>query len=221
MNIPKPEAVIFDMDGLLVDSERQSRKASQRAAAEFDYEITDDLYLEMVGRAPDEIYQLFLDTFGNDFPLEGYQKHRNRFLKAIEQEQGVPFQPGVQSILTYLGALEMTCSVVTNSKREDAEARLNGIRKNFHSITARDEARRNKPHPDPYLLAVSKLKLDSAKCLVLEDTDTGALAAHAAGINVIIVPDLKQPSKEAAGKAIAVCNSLIEVEKLFRKSWGQ
>lgn len=220
MDIPKPEAVIFDMDGLLVDSERQSRKASQLAAKEFGFEITDGLYLEMVGRAPDEIYQLFIDTFGSDFPLEGYQKHRNQFLKQIEQEQGVPFQPGVQSLLTFLGSLEITCSVVTNSKREDAEARLNSIRNKFHSITARDEARRNKPHPDPYVLATSKLKLDPAECLVLEDTDTGALAAHAAGIDVIIVPDLKQPSKEAADKAITVCSSLIEVEKLFRKSWG-
>lgn len=207
------------MDGLLVDSERMSRKASQIIAAEYGYQVTDKLYLEMVGRQPDDIQKLILNRFGDNFPYEVYQKKRKEYLQRLEQENGVPLQAGVESIFSFLETRDITFSVVTNSAREDAEVRLSEIMGRIHSITARDEAPRNKPHPDPYLSALDKLKLDASDCLVLEDTDTGALAAHAAGIDVIIVPDLKQPSKEAAEKAIAICSSLSEVEELFRASW--
>lgn len=219
MQIPKPKAVIFDMDGLLVDSERMSRKASQITAAEYGYQITDKLYLEMVGRQPDDVKKLILNRFGNDFPLEVYQKKRKEYLQNLERDNGVPLQAGVESILSFLEMHDITISVVTNSAREDAETRLSGIMDRLHSITARNEAPRNKPYPDPYLAALDKLNMTASACLVLEDTDTGAFAALAAGIDVIIVPDLKQPSKEAAEKAIAICHSLSEVEELFRASW--
>jgi len=207
------------MDGLLVDSERMSRKASQKIAAEYGYLVTDKLYLEMVGRQPDDIQKLILNRFGNEFPFAVYQKKRKEYLQRLERENGVPLQAGVESLFTFLETHGITFSVVTNSAREDAELRLSGIMDRLHSITARDEAPRNKPHPDPYLAALDKLQLHASDCLVLEDTDTGALAAHSAGIDVIIVPDLKQPSNEAAKIAITVCNSLSEVEGLFRASW--
>ena len=188
-----PQAVIFDMDGLLFDTERLGRECWQQAAREFGFEISNQLYEEAIGRPVSATLELFSSRLGAGFDAQAVRARRLELAKQKIESQGVPIKTGASELLSYLASRTVRCALVTSTDANRALDYLGraGLRAAFSVVVTGDDAEHHKPAPDLYLVALKRLGLSAEQCLVLEDSDFGIQAAHAAGIRVVWVRDLK------------------------------
>jgi HAD superfamily hydrolase (TIGR01509 family) len=217
MVFPRPvAAVVFDMDGLLIDSESLVREGILRAAANLGLDMPISLCAAMIGLPADKSQALIQDHYGPDFDLQGFLTEEWREVAALFAE-GVALKTGVVELLDHLDALGLPRAVATSSSRGSANANLghNNILHRFGLIVAREDVERHKPYPDPFLKAARLLGVDPAACLALEDSHNGVRAAHAAGMMTIMVPDLLDPTEEMHAKCVHIAESLHEVARLL------
>lgn len=205
--------MIFDMDGLLLDSERIAREAWKQAGAAAGYDIPDDVYLQVVGRTLPDTERLFKTLLGDAFPFAHVRQLRLQFGEAYIARHGLPQKPGAVELLTMLDELEVPKAVATSTARDEAwrRLRLAGLAPYFTVLCGGDEILRGKPAPDLFLLAAARLGIRPQECIVLEDSEYGLQAARSAGMLPMLVPDLKPPSADATTLAHAVFASLHEV----------
>ncbi|MEO7276159.1 MAG: HAD family phosphatase [Vicinamibacterales bacterium] len=216
---PRPRAVIFDMDGLLVDSERTTRTVWQAATSECGFTLTDETYLTLIGLGADEAEQVLARQFGDGFAIPAFRERRLTRMDALLASGGAPFKPGAQAIVSWVAARGLPLGLATSSRRSEVRERLGDLTDLFTTITTRDNAARGKPHPDIFLAAAVSLGVPPAECLAIEDSFAGVRAATAAGMPVIMVPDLAPPTAEIATLAAAVYASLVEVQTALARSW--
>jgi HAD superfamily hydrolase (TIGR01509 family) len=214
MNDTTISAVLFDMDGLMLDTERLLYAAWQRAMADFGYEASEEVFLASVGTTVARTNQILRAAYGPDFPLEATNNRTGDYVWQEVDAHGAPLKPGLLALLDYLEARGIPKAVASSSERATIDRLLGSVDLlwRFAVTVAGDEVAHGKPAPDIFLLAASRLGVDPAQCLVLEDSEPGARAAHAAGMAVIIVPDLKPPSDEVARLAAAVLPDLHAVQ---------
>jgi HAD superfamily hydrolase (TIGR01509 family) len=206
-----PDAVIFDMDGLMLDTEPLYRRSWQDAAQAMEREISDELYATFIGRGTDDCMRMLGAHFGPEFMLSEFLQRSRAAWRECVTQRGIPHKPGLLELLEFFDAHALPRAVATSTKRENALFCLGELAARFHAIATGDEVQNGKPAPDIFLLAASRLGVAPATCLVLEDSDAGARAARAAGMNVVVVPDLLPPSPHATH----VCASLLEVRNLL------
>jgi len=206
-----PRAVIFDMDGLLLDSEPVYRVTWQTAASELGCPIDEEFYAQFVGRGHDESERLLAERFGDAFPIDEFRKRWRRDWDARLAAAPMARKPGAIELLDLLDERRIPKALATSSPRELARPCLGDLLSRFDAIAFGDEVEHAKPAPDLFLLASKRLRIAPPDCLVLEDSEAGVRAARAAGMNVIMVPDLVPPSKEIAAMATLVCRSLSDV----------
>lgn len=208
------EAVIFDMDGLMLDSEQMARTAWQRALADWGLHMPDSLYVQLIGRAALDTKQLLRDAFGPALPVEEAYARKQRFLDEEIDLHGIPLKPGLLGLLDFLDRLRMPKAVASSTHRAFVLRKLGiaGLLTRFDAIACGDEVPSGKPAPDVFLLAAERLCISPGACAALEDSDAGIRAAHAAGMMPILVPDLKPPSEEIAALAHRIFPSLTEVQ---------
>lgn len=189
------KAAIFDMDGLLIDSERIIMQACIAAAAkDIGITYTQAQYTQLIGRAgPDSTHRMIEQLNG----IENF----NRVMQGLdarlaEHNHHFPLKPGALDLLNHYKANNIICSVASSSPTQHINHRLSqvGVLDFFSHVTSGQEVTHGKPSPDIYLLALKKLGLEATECIVFEDSETGARAAIAAGLKVVVVPDLQQPS---------------------------
>jgi len=204
-------AAVFDMDGLLLDSERPIRDAWLSAAAELGAPLTQADYLSVVGRNERESDALLLDVFGGDAALLGATRRRADALIA-ERFGAAPFdvKPGALRLLRALRVAAIPCAVASSTAHREVERRLEraGLLAFFDAVCGGDEVARGKPEPDLYRLAVERLRVDARGCVAFEDSNYGARAALAAGLAVVVVPDLKPAEPQWQARCLAVLGSL-------------
>jgi len=191
-------AVILDLDGLMLDTEPIARQAWQRAASERGYIIDDSLYNRIIGRTPRDTKRLLVDALGDRFPYrEARLSQQEYFEQAIEKGK-LESKPGLHKLLQAIDDLKLRNAIATSSHRASALRKLSaaGLQNTFETIVCGEEVANGKPAPDIFLEAARRLGCPPDRCVVLEDSTPGARAAHAAGMKVIVVPDLKQPSEE-------------------------
>lgn len=207
-------AVLFDMDGLMLDTERLLYAAWQRAMADYGYQASEEVFLASLGTTVAATNQLLRAAYGPDFPLEATNGRTGDYVWEEVDDRGAPLKPGLLALLDYLEAQDIPKAVASSSERATIDRLLGsaGLLARFPVTVAGDEVVHGKPAPDIFLLAARRLGVDPAQCLVLEDSEPGARAAHAAGMAVIIVPDLKSPSDEVARLAAAVLPDLHAVQ---------
>lgn len=207
-------AVLFDMDGLMLDTERLLYAAWQRAMADFGYEASEEVFLASVGITVQDTNQLLRATYGPDFPLEATNNRTGDYVWQEVDAAGAPLKPGLLALLDFLEAHGIAKAVASSSERSAIERLLGSVDllPRFAAIAAGDEVEHGKPAPDIFLLAASRLGVAPERCLVLEDSEAGARAACAAGMTMIIVPDLKPPCDEVARLAAAVLPDLHAVQ---------
>ncbi len=208
---PPFDAVIFDMDGLMFDTESIYSITCRRAAAELGFSFDDAFYrANFVGRRLVDSEAFLQSHFGTTFPLAAYRELSNHYLYA-ELGDGAPVKPGLLRLLDALEARAIPKAVATSTVRDLALVTLAGFATRFSSVTSGDEVACGKPAPDIFTLAAKRLNCPPARCIVLEDSSAGVRAAHAAGAIPIWVPDLQTPTPEVATLAYRVFPSLNEV----------
>jgi len=209
-------AVVFDMDGVLIDSEILYQKAAIGAARALGFELSRELQLSTVGTSGDKIERIIRDAMGPNFPYEEYD-HDLRHTLAAQMMAHVPLKPGVREILSLLNEMEIPLAVATSSAQETAHHHLtrSDLATHFAAIVTRNDVENAKPHPEPYLLAAERLEVEPQNCLALEDSHNGVRSAHAAGMQTIMVPDLLPVTREISALCIAVMADLHAVRKRF------
>jgi HAD superfamily hydrolase (TIGR01509 family) len=211
----RPSALIFDMDGLMIDSERLYFAAEREMAAAYGREIRDEQLWPLMGRKPIESLRLLREILGIDTPPEELFAWRNRLmLEKMNRDLGA--MPGLFAILdAFRGRLKL--AIATGAQQEFLDLALDrlDIRERFDVLQTADGLERGKPDPEIYLIACRRLDLPPANCVVLEDARNGVLAGKAAGCPVIAVPndytrgqdfseaDWVEPDLFAAAKRIA------------------
>lgn len=216
-------AVVLDMDGLMLDTERIAVECWIESARASGWEISRETCLAMVGLDHRASRQKLLDSAGRSFPLDEVSKRgRVRYLERLRGE-GVGLKPGIVELLDWLDERGVPKAVATSTMRELAMEKLElaGLRARFGTIVCGDQVPRTKPAPDVYLAAVAQLGLEPDACIALEDSDTGLRAAHGAGLTCIVVPDMQPPQAEYAGLARAVVGNLEEARGLIEGLLGR
>ena len=202
-------AVIFDMDGLMFDTERLARDAWRRAMADRGYALDDDVYLTAVGRTVTAACRAFVDALGPDLPIDEIETAEARYLRDMIG-RSLPLKPGLRRLLGGLDELAMPGAVASSTEVAEVERRLvdAGLRGRFRAVVGGDEVEHGKPAADLFVLAAGRLGKIPAECLVLEDSEAGIMAAAAAGMTPVMVPDLVPPSPAVRELAAAVVPSL-------------
>ncbi|HSI37466.1 MAG TPA: HAD family phosphatase [Methylotenera sp.] len=210
------KAAIFDMDGLLIDSERIIMQACILAASEFGISYTQSDYVQLIGRAAPDSTQVMTAQLGG---VSNFTKVIQRVDEILEaSENYFSLKIGALDIIKHFHTQGIPCGVASSSYQNIIKSRLSkvGVWEYFSAITSGDEVRRGKPHPDIYLLAIKKLGIPAQECIAFEDSEFGARAAIAAGLKVVVVPDLKQPSDYVSENCYQVLNSLTEATLLLQ-----
>ena len=204
------EAVIFDLDGLLADTEIISLKVYQELLRDFGIPFTEETYSrDYSGHREEENVQRFLDTY--DLPWNFDQTLAKVYeLEAQILAQGVNLKKGAKNLLTYLQREGVPIALATSSVESRARMILdsNGILSLFDYLVFAKDVKRSKPYPDIFLKPCSDLNVLPENCLVLEDSEAGIEAASRAGIPVICIPDLKIPAQSFLNKTEQVFQDL-------------
>jgi HAD superfamily hydrolase (TIGR01509 family) len=211
------EAVVFDMDGLLLDSESLARKAILLAGQELDLGLTEEFCALLIGVPADGNRRLLLEHYGKDAPADALFAKATQKLQALIDEGALRLKPGVTELLDELDRAGLPRGVATSSDRKKALHHLErvGIADRFPVIVTRDDVARGKPHPDLFLRAAQAIGTPPRRCLALEDSYNGVRAAHAAGMPVIMVPDLLPPTEEMHQRCLAIVQDLHGVKAIL------
>jgi len=208
-------AIIFDMDGLLLDSERLALEAFETTCSKFCLGDLTDIFKQCIGTNPDLGRSILKSG------LNGIMDHKefnvewdNRYIKLI-QEKPVPLKDGTESLLEYIKSIGIPMAVATSTRTDRAKVKLSdsGILHFFETIIGGDQVSNSKPDPEIYIKAASELSSEPSKCLAFEDSPNGVKSAVAAGLTVVQVPDLLQPDEELLKMGHVVLSSLADAQE--------
>ncbi|MCR4618497.1 MAG: HAD family phosphatase [Lachnospiraceae bacterium] len=194
-----PKAVIFDLDGTIIDTEKFYRKVWPKALKHFGYDMTDAQVLELrsLGRpfAPKKLKE----WFGEDFDYDKVRSYRKELFEECVKEEGIVIKPGVKKLLEYLKEKGIIIAIATATDIPRATRYLDavGITGLFDKICSAADVPEGKPAPYVYLEACKQLGLEPAECFAVEDAPNGIISAAKAGCKVIFVPDQTESEPEA------------------------
>lgn len=205
-------ATIFDMDGLLIDSERIALRTFQSICDEHDLGEQSALYMQLLGTTDATSADILRRTLPTHIDVDVFMTSWTS-LYAHETHSAVPLLHGVHELLDHLDRIDMPRAVATSTQTEAARHKLHnsGILHRFNQITGGDQVAQGKPAPDIYLLAAERLAVDPADCLALEDSPNGVRAALAAGMHVVQIPSLTPAETLKTSSNHTVLEDLIAV----------
>jgi HAD superfamily hydrolase (TIGR01509 family) len=217
-------AVIFDMDGLMFDTERIAQATWQQAAVEYGYLFPEETYRGVIGRTLSDVRAFIYSVFGEDFPFDQVYHRKQELLRIYITNHGIPVKPGLFELLEKIESLRLLKAVASSSGKQIILRNLSaaGIDAGrFQAIVGGDEITHGKPAPDIFLATSGRMGIPPSRCLVLEDSNAGIHAAHEAGSIPVMIPDLIPPREDTARLAYRVLPNLFSVnQELFTTNGG-
>jgi HAD superfamily hydrolase (TIGR01509 family) len=211
--------VIFDMDGVLINSEPMIRTCAQEAAAELGFSISDETYVTWMGLPSAQLQDAIRQSMGSKFPMEDfYAEYKKRWEEKLKSRK-ILANPGIQSLLKALKKESVPVAVATSTIREQAveTLRTTDLLSYFDTIVGGDNVKNGKPAPDIYRHAAEKIDVPTNQCLALEDSEIGVKSAVSAGLYVIMIPDLVTPSSTIRKLPRHVVASTVDAADLVLK----
>lgn len=207
------KAIIFDMDGLMIDSERVTFECYQERLKDMNLTMDEKFYKTLLGKPIKGIYQRFYDVYGNDFPIENVIQDVHQLMAERFETEGVPVKKGLVELLHYLKDNNYKTIVATSSNRDRVDKILAQakITEFFDDSICGDEVTKGKPNPEVFLKSCQKLGVNVDEVIVLEDSEAGIQASYDANIKVICIPDMKYPEKQYEEKTFKILKDLTEV----------
>ena len=214
------ECVIFDMDGLILDTERLSLKSWQRVLKKYDRVMTLEIYTTLIGITYKSAVDKLLEIYGQELPIAEIYAEKNMDMLKFIHDNGVPVKPGIYELLDFLVERNYKLALATSTSREKAMILLEsaGIKDKFSVMVFGDEIVNSKPDPEIFLKAAEKLGVNPEKCIVLEDSPAGIEAAYRAEMKGINIPDLKMPDEQIQKFAYKIFDSLLDVRDYLKVS---
>ncbi|GHV90317.1 phosphorylated carbohydrates phosphatase [Spirochaetia bacterium] len=212
-----PGAVIFDMDGLMLDTEQPVMDLWPRAARNLGWEMHREIVLRTIGIDENTTKSILRETYGENFPYFAIKKELFRLIHEIVDKEGIAHRPGLLTMLDKLDTLGVPFGVATSTDRKTALWKLEkaNIRDRFNIIICGDEVQHGKPAPDIFLLAAKQLDQAPTSCIGFEDSIAGLRALAAAGIRSVFIKDLLDPPAEVLATVWRQCGDLAEAAELF------
>lgn len=212
------KAVVFDMDGVLFDTERLCMDTWKELAVEKGIDNIETAMTGCIGLNRTDT-RLFLKNFyGNDFPYDELRQIiSNRMQQKMEKE--IPMLPGVVELLDYLRKKQIKTGLASSSRSEIVKSHITraGLAEYFSVIVGGDMIEHSKPLPDIYLIACEKLRVEPKEAYAIEDSPNGIRSAYSAGMKAIMVPDMVEPTEEMEEKAVVILPSLMAVKDWFEE----
>lgn len=211
------KGIVFDMDGLMFDTERIAMDGWDYAASELGLEIPREIQVKTLGLTEENTKQLFEDYMGENFDFYKAKDLRISYVYSYIEKNGVPLKEGLIELLDYLKANKYAIAVATSTEEEKAKYLLKkaGIYGYFNVVVCGNMIEKGKPEPDIYLKASELLGIPPSECLALEDSISGILSADRAGMKSVMIPDIVQPNQEIKNLLYAYLTSLLDVIKLL------
>ena len=215
-----PKAVVFDMDGLLLDTEKQALEGFVHACRTHGVEPHLPTYFRCVGTRSRDTHQLLLDGHGGDFPVDDVIAAWNDYYVTHFKHRQAPVKPGARAILETVRGAGLSCALATSTGALTATENLAqvGLDGYFDVKVTGDRIARGKPDPEIYRTAAAELGVEPAQCWACEDSANGVRSALAAGCFVIQIPDLVEPDDEVRALGQTILPSLREVDELLRRA---
>ena len=209
------KAVIFDMDGVIFDTEKVYLDIWIEVFEKYGYKMTKELYVNVMGTGRKNVIKTFLENFGDDLPIEKmYEEKDNQLFYRIEN-QGIPLKEGVKELFSMLKEKNYKIALATSAKRERVEKQIKDkwLKESFDAIVCGDDVEKGKPSPDIFLKAAKKIDVEPENCFVVEDSPAGIKAAFSGGMKGIHVEDLKVADEEILKYCQKNFKNLQEIKK--------
>lgn len=212
------KAVIFDMDGVIFDSEALVLSCWKIIGESYGISGIDGVFRRCIGTNTAETKRIVLDYYGEEFDYEHFREKASALFQEKTKEKGVPVKRGARELLSYLKVNGYRIGLATSTRKVRAEEELEqaGLLKFFETLVCGDMVTHSKPHPEIYELACREMGLAPAAVYAIEDSFHGVRSASAAGMKVIMVPDMIAPDEEMKGLAWQIYPSLMGVLGLFQ-----
>lgn len=213
------EAVIFDMDGLMLDTEIIAKNGWKEVGKMLGVDLTEELIESVIGLDAQKTGEAFKKRLGEGFDYEKARAMRLEYSLDYLKKNGVPIKKGLFELLDFLKEKHIKCAVATSTAKLRAEQNLESAKVfgYFEAVVGGDMIKRGKPEPDIFLKAAELLSCKANECIVLEDSPNGILAAYRGGFKTIMVPDLVRPNSETEKMLYAKCDSLLDVIEIIKE----
>lgn len=214
------KAVIFDMDGLMIDSERVTFEGYQHVLAKENLTMSEEKYKTLLGKPVKAVHDLFKEDYGPQYDVDQIIKDVHAYIAKRFETEGVPLKPGLVELLKYLKENNYKTIIATSSHRNrvDLIVKQAQIDQYFDDSICGDEVTKGKPNPEVFLKACQKLQVSPQDALVLEDSESGINAAYNADIKVIGIPDMKYPEEKYVKMTYKIMDDLFQVKDFLEEN---
>lgn len=208
------KAIVFDMDGVILDTEILVLSCWDRIGKENNIKNTREVCKKCIGTTYTRTTEIFKENYGQDFPFEEYSKEVSKLFHEMSDNEGIPLKKGVKELLEYLKENNYKIGLASSTmiKYVTKELKDAGVYDYFDIVVGGDMLKKSKPEPDIYLLACEKLNVDPKETFAVEDSFNGIISAYRAGMKALMVPDLLEPNDEIKEYTHEIFKDLLEVK---------
>jgi len=215
----KIKGVIFDMDGLMFDTERLTYEIINQVMTEKGYDYSLDFYKQTIGKRSVDVVSMYKEKFGDDFDYQAMKAGNMEIFWDYTAQKGVPAKKGLFDLLDYLKEKDIRIALATSTTAKSATEMLKRgkVIDYFDVLMCGDSVVNGKPDPEIFAKACENLGLTPNECMGLEDSFNGIISSSDAGLVTVMIPDLIPPTEKIKNRCYKVCNDLTEVIEILKK----